>query len=177
MKIFAYGSNMNIGRLRERVPSVIRLTNAFISGYSLICNKVSIDGSSKANIIKTDNLDDAVWGVVFKIADNEKKYLDRGEGLGNGYSETTLNFTDTNNITHEAQVYIADNNSVDNALSPFDWYKQFITTGAEQNELPSEYLEQVKLIDFVVNTNETRRQRNFKISGSGITKSHTINKS
>lgn len=165
MKIFAYGSNMNINRLKERAPSATKLTNAFVSGYSLTCNKVSSDGSSKANIIQTGNTDDKIWGVLFEIDDNEKVNIDLAEGLGNGYNETTLNFIDTNNITQKAQVYIADENSTNNELLPYDWYKQFITTGAEQNELPSEYLEKLKSIEFVVDKNTTRRQKNFEISG------------
>ncbi len=34
MKIFAYGSNMNINRLKERVPSAIKICNASVEGYN-----------------------------------------------------------------------------------------------------------------------------------------------
>jgi gamma-glutamylcyclotransferase len=164
MKIFAYGSNMNIERLKQRVPSATKLTNASIKNYSLTCNKISVDGSSKANIISTDNSDDVVWGVVFEIDDNEKSKLDRAEGLGNGYNQTTINVTDLNNNIHETQVYIADNNSINNELLPYDWYKQFISSGAEQNQLPDDYIEKINSTNFVIDTNEERRQTNLEIA-------------
>lgn len=164
MKIFAYGSNMNINRLRNRVPSATKLTNAFITGYFLTCNKVSTDGSAKANIIKSDNLEDEVWGVIFEIADNEKEHLDRAEGLGKGYTEMKMNFIDLNNINHEAQVYVAENNSINNKLLPFDWYRRYIITGAKENHLPSKYLRKLESLEFVVDANEDRRKKNIEIS-------------
>lgn len=95
MLIFAYGSNMNLNRLTQRVPSAVKFCNVFLPGYKLVCNKVSKkDGSAKANIIKTDNLAELVWGVLFNINSNEKPLLDKAEGLGKGYNEDTLTVSD-----------------------------------------------------------------------------------
>ncbi len=80
MKIFAYGSNMNLNRLKNRVPSAVKISNGFIEGFSLECSKASKDSSGKATVIKTDNKDDLVWGVLFEIDEKEKPQLDRAEG-------------------------------------------------------------------------------------------------
>ncbi len=163
MKIFAYGSNMHLNRLGKRVPSASKISNAFIEGYALACNKISIDKSSKANIVKSDNLEDIVWGIIFEIEDTEKSILDKAEGLGKGYKETTLFFTDINNITHEAQVYIADNEFINNKLKPYDWYKQFILEGAKQNQLPETYIEKIKSLEFEIDKDKARRNQQLKI--------------
>lgn len=37
MRIFAYGSNMNIERLKKRTPSAFKVSNASIQGLLLRC--------------------------------------------------------------------------------------------------------------------------------------------
>ncbi|MCT3944942.1 gamma-glutamylcyclotransferase [Elizabethkingia anophelis] len=161
MKIFAYGSNMNLNRLKERVPSANKLLNVFIKGYTIKCNKISTDGSSKANIIKTSNDDDIVWGVIFDIDNSEKSNLDEYEG---GYNESTLSFLDSENNPHEAQVYIADESTVNEELLPYDWYKEYIVSGAKENDLPQEYIEKLEAINFIEDTNTERRNKNLGVS-------------
>ncbi|MDR2231345.1 MAG: gamma-glutamylcyclotransferase [Flavobacteriaceae bacterium] len=165
MKIFAYGSNMNLDRLKERVPSANKLFNAYIKSYSLRCNKASSDKeSSKANIIKTDNDDDIVWGVMFEIDDSEKPNLDKAKGLGQGYNESILSFLDSENNPQEAQVYIADESAINDDLLPYDWYKEYIVSGAKENNLPKEYIEKLEAIKFIEDTNTERRNKNLGVS-------------
>jgi gamma-glutamylcyclotransferase len=163
MLIFAYGSNMNINRLTQRVPSAVKVTNAFLPGYKLVCNKVSKDGSAKANIIKTDNPVELVWGVLFSININEKSFLDKAEGLGKGYNEDTLTFFDEANNSYAAQIYFADSKAIDNNLFPYDWYKEFIVSGSIQNKLPAEYISQLQSIACIPDHDEERRMKNYAI--------------
>lgn len=163
MKIFAYGSNMNLDRLKKRVPSANKLLNVFIKDYTLKFNKNSKDGSSKANIIKTGNPDDIVWGVIFEIDDSEKANLDKAEGLGKGYNESTLSFLDLQNNSHEAQVYIADESSINEELHPYDWYKEYIVSGAKENDLPKEYIEKLEAINFIEDKDTERRSKNLGV--------------
>ncbi|HFK5562528.1 TPA: TrlF family AAA-like ATPase [Elizabethkingia anophelis] len=160
MKIFAYGSNMNLDRLKERVPSANKLLNVFIKGYTIKCNKISTDGSSKANIIKTSNDDDIVWGVIFDIDNSEKSNLDEYE---QGYNDSILSFLDSENNPHEAQVYIADESAVNEELLPYDWYKEYIVSGAKENNLPKEYIEKLEAIKFIEDSNIERRDKNLSI--------------
>lgn len=163
MLIFAYGSNLNLNRLIKRVPSAVKVTNAFLPGYKLICNKVSKDGSAKANIIKTDVTAKIVWGVLFTIDSKEKPLLDKAEGLDIGYNEDTLTFFDETNNPCTAQVYIADSKAIDNTLLPYDWYKEFIISGAIQNKLPAEYILQLQSITCIRDHDEERRTKNYSI--------------
>lgn len=161
MKIFAYGSNMNLDRLKERVPSANKLLNVFIKGYTIKCNKISTDGSSKANIIKTDNDDNIVWGVIFEIDDSEKSNLDEYE---QGYNDSILSFLDSENSPHEAQVYIAEESAINDDLLPYDWYKEYIVSGAKENDLPQEYVEKLEAINFIEDTDTERRNKNLGVS-------------
>ncbi len=159
MMIFAYGSNMNITRLRARVPSARKTRNVYLPDYTLACNKVSKDGSAKANIVPAENAQ--VWGVIFEIDDAQKGNLDAAEGLGRGYNETTLTFFDENGNEHEAQVYIADPIATDNNLRPYDWYQNYILTGATENDLPQNYIQQLAAIEFDIDRDEERREENM----------------
>ncbi|MBX9783967.1 MAG: hypothetical protein K2X48_11820 [Chitinophagaceae bacterium] len=38
----------------------------------------------------------------------------------------------------ETQMYIADLAAIDNTLHPYDWYKQYVVSGAEENDLPGD---------------------------------------
>lgn len=155
---------MNINRLTQRVPSATKVSNVFLTGYKLMCNKVSRnDGSAKANIEKSDIATDIVWGILFEIDSNEKPLLDKAEGLGKGYNEDCLTFTDENNLNYIAQVYIADSNSINNRLVAYDWYKEFIITGAIQNQLPADYISQLQSIPFIPDPDEKRRSDHYSI--------------
>lgn len=150
MKIFAYGSNMYYRRIKERVSSVKKISNVFIKGYLLSFNKKSIDGSSKANIIYTGDSEDIVWGVLYEISNTDKPKLDRFEGLGKGYEETSMDFTDSENKKHKAKVYIASENDIVENLCPYDWYKKFIVHGASENKFPIKYIEQINLGNYIL---------------------------
>ena len=164
MLIFAYGSNMNLNRLTQRVPSAMKISNVFLPGYKLVCNKVSKkDGSAKANIIKTDNLTEFVWGVLFTIDKTEKTLLDKAEGLGKGYNEDTFIFFDETNNSYVAHVYIADSKAIDNSLLPYDWYKEFIVSGAILNNLPAEYISKLQSITCIRDHDAERRTTNYSI--------------
>ncbi|MBN8836149.1 MAG: gamma-glutamylcyclotransferase [Sphingobacteriia bacterium] len=161
MKIFAYGSNMNIKRLRERVPSATKVCNASIDGYSFAFNKKSKDGSAKGNIEQTDNINDKVWGVVFEIDEKEKEKLDDAEGLGKGYNETMIDVRGTDGQVVKVQVYIADSGAINNSLHPYDWYKEYVVSGAKDNELPEGYIQTLNNFLVTEDMDKERRQKHF----------------
>lgn len=165
MKIFTYGSNMNIGRLRKRVPSATKVCNASLDGFSFAFNKKSKDGSVKGNIVQTNNADDKVWGVVFEIDEKEKEKLDDAEGLGKGYNEIMIDGLDTDGQLIKAQVYIADSAAIDNTLHPYDWYKEYVVSGAKENELPEGYISNLESSQAIEDIDKERRQRHFAAMG------------
>ena len=80
MLYFAYGSNMDVARLRERVSSA-RLTGiSRLDGYRLAFTRRSIRShSGVADIISAPGF--AVMGIAFEVAAAEVDALDRAEGL------------------------------------------------------------------------------------------------
>ena len=101
--------------------------------------------------------------MLFSIDNKEKALLDKAEGLGKGNNEGTLTFLDETNNSYAAQVYIADSDSIDNTLLPYDWYKEFIVSGAIQNKLPAEYILQLQSITCIRDHDEARRTKNYSI--------------
>ena len=86
MKYFAYGSNMLEERLQssKRVPGATFLAIGSVRGYRLRFHKRSTDKSGKCDIVKTDSAEDVVYGVVFKVPEDQLGKLDRAEGVGHG---------------------------------------------------------------------------------------------
>jgi hypothetical protein len=113
--------------------------------------------------MKSDIPGELVWGVLFNIDYNEKSLLDKAEGLGLGYNENTLIFLDQLSNSYSARVYIADSNSINNHLLPFDWYKELIVTGGIQNKLPADYISQLQSFVCVPDPDEARRLKNYSI--------------
>ncbi len=145
MNYFTYGSNMFTYRLEKRVGRVEIIGIGKLQNHTLQFNKVSIDGSLKANILPNDK--EEVYGVVFKINPNKKEELDKAEGLGKGYIEQEF---DVEFLQSEGKIkaftYVA--NAIDNSGNnmPYDWYLELITIGAEEHKLPLEYIDRIKSI-------------------------------
>ena len=102
-------------------------------------------------------------GVLFNIDAKEKTLLNNAEGLGSGYNEETLTFYDEFNNPYSAQVYIADSKAIDNNLLSYDWYKEFIITGAIQNQLSEEHIALLQSIPCASDPDEKRSLKNYSI--------------
>ena len=157
MKYFAYGSNMSHKRLQARVPSAQVMGIAKLHGYSLAWHKVSKDGSGKCDIVKEYSPDNYVWGVLYEIEASDKKYLDRAEGLGNGYDEKMVMIASGSEMI-AATTYFAT--KIDSTLRPYHWYKALVEEGARENALPDEYREKINSQECIEDPDESRAERN-----------------
>ena len=146
IRYFAYGSNMLPERLKERVPSAQVSGHASLPEYVLRFNKLSKDGSVKANIQYTANPSDSVHGVVYELDDGERRLLDRAEGLGKGYEVIEVPVW-TSAGEQEAFTYVADPGAIRDDLKPYSCYKDMIITGAMQNRLPPAYVHKLEAIE------------------------------
>jgi hypothetical protein len=138
---FAYGSNMRTPRLRYRVPGCRFTFVARLPNYKLCFHKRSKDGSAKCNAFRTAEPTDAVIGAVYEIPTNQKPALDREEGLGSGYHEEIVRVLSPKGEKVAVRTYIADGAFIDESLQPYSWYKDFVLAGAEEHQLPPEYVE------------------------------------
>ena len=132
---------MSTPRLRYRVPGCRFAFVARLPNYRLCFHKRSDDGSAKCNAFKTATPTDAVIGAVYEIPTNEKPALDRAEGLGRGYHEEIVRVLSPKGEKITVCTYIADASFIDDSLQPYSWYKDFVLAGAEEHQLPPEYVE------------------------------------
>jgi cation transport regulator ChaC len=139
---FAYGSNMCSKRLKARSVAYKPLgVPAVINDYSLVFNKTSKDGSSKANITSCPGRQ--VWGVLYNISDKDMEALNNAEL---GYKRKRMTIKLESGIEKEAFVYIADWTS-DTPKKPYTWYVRYLVVGAREHKLPAEYIYSLEAIE------------------------------
>lgn len=139
---FAYGSNMSTPRLTARLPSTRVVGVAGLAAHRLMFHKYGGDGTAKCDAFYTGDADDAVLGVVFRIAAREKPALDAVEGLGNGYEIRRVEVAARSGETLQAFTYCATR--IDDALKPLDWYKEHVLFGAREHGLPDAYIRRIE---------------------------------
>jgi hypothetical protein len=162
MNYFSYGSNMSIRRLCVRVPSALRLGVGVLRSHELKFHKVSThDGSAKCDALATGKPDQLVYGVVYRIPEDEKPHLDQAEGLGFGYEQKDVLIEMLDAAAVRAFCYCAT--AIDPGLKPFDWYKEHVLIGARENNLPEVYLLGIESIEAVWDSDTTRRERELSI--------------
>lgn len=142
---FIYGSNLYEEQLKVRLKEIdenyLQKEKCSLKGYEFTYNKRSSkDGSSKANIIKTEK--GTVKGIAILILENKldefkKKWED-------GYNKEEVNIQTENNInknskdTFKAYTFISNNLTT---VPPSDEYVNIIIKGAHENNLSQEYIE------------------------------------
>lgn len=136
---------MSSRRLTGRVSSARAISVGTLNGHKLKFHKKSKYGSAKCDAFYTKNSNDVVYGVVFEIALSEKAALDDKEGLGNGYDEKHVTVISITGEEYEVVTYHATN--VDETLKPCDWYKEHVLRGAQENGLPSDYVEEIMAVE------------------------------
>ena len=154
MKYFAYGSNMSVLRLQERVPSALRVGIFLLNEHRLCFHKASNDGSAKCDAQQTNNINDVVIGALFEIDKNEKKYLDSAEGLGYGYDEKIVKVLNYSGEAFEALTYYAI--KTDPTLKPYSWYLNHVITGANEINMPAHYLDTIQSIECIEDPDQIR---------------------
>ncbi len=139
MHYFAYGSNMSLSRLRERVPSAEILGCFTLNNHDLRFHKSSKDGSGKCDAFFTSDSDSVIYGVLFRIDPAEKSALDRAEGLGYGYETKEVTVTARDGTSVTAITYVAT--KIDKNLKPYSWYVNHVLIGAKESSLPQDYID------------------------------------
>lgn len=156
---FAYGSNMFVPRLRDRVPSAVVIGVYTLPEHQLKFHKRSDkDGSGKCDVFFTGDENDFVVGILFEIDGGEEKVLDKFEGLGKGYEKKNVTVANADGENETAFTYYADKKCIDESLRPLHWYKQHVLAGAIENGLPDDYVEKIESVADVFDADEKRAQ-------------------
>jgi hypothetical protein len=95
---------------------------------------------------------------MWDVPDDEIPKLDKHEGVGYGYLKTTCRFL-VDGDERDVLVYVADSDYVDEALVPYKWYFDLVVAGAEQNNLPRDYLSALRAVPFTRDPEPDRKTR------------------
>lgn len=169
MKYFAYGSNMSLARLQERVPSAVRHGVFTLVGHQLRFHMESDDGSGKCDAYQTNNEEDVVIGALFDMHEDDKVYLDRAESLGSGYDAKTVIVRNNLGETFEALIYFAI--KINSSLKPYGWYLNHVVIGAIEMNLPAQYTDIIQATKSIedLDTNRDAKQRSIYPNHSRMT--------
>ena len=131
MKYFAYGSNMDPDRMRERGVNFLKREHAILEGWRLEFNKVSSRNPEEgyANIVKDEN--SVVEGILYEIDDLDLKILDRYEGYPSHYERIKVVVRMDNGENVEAVTYIAKPDKVKDGLKPSREYLNHLLKGCD----------------------------------------------
>lgn len=149
----AYGSNMLVRRIEERLGGCRLLGAASASGLSLRFHKRGRDGSGKCDAFFTEHGGDVLHGVVYELSEQQRATLDRFEGAG--YEPRDL-VVDSAGGELEVYTYVARADHIDPVLRPFPWYKSIVLAGALANGLPASYVEHLREVETVPDVDAQR---------------------
>ncbi|MDR3557847.1 MAG: gamma-glutamylcyclotransferase [Syntrophobacteraceae bacterium] len=145
---FAYGPNMNalqIGRLcsKPKVVTIARLPDYRVGffGYSPVW-----DGAQES-VVREPGHD--VWGVVYKLSPSDKESLDASQDVrmdGNGnYFHYPARVDGVDGRTYTVLFYKKD--ILGKPEKPSRPYLDIIVSGAEEKQLPAEYVQELRAIE------------------------------
>ena len=97
-------------------------------------------------------------GVVFDIEEHQISELDKHEGVGHGYSRKQRRFT-ISRVEYNVLMYVADADYINDALVPYKWYFDLVVAGAEQHNLPRDYLAGLCAVPYVRDPKPDRETR------------------
>ncbi len=126
---FAYGSNMNPGRMEARGMQVLDACPGRLPGYRLVFDKRAADrdGISYANIRWSPGA--VVEGVLYRLVDHgEIARMDAFEGTPRLYSREIFNIVSAGR-PQPAWVYVANRAMLTEGLRPADWYLEHLLQG------------------------------------------------
>lgn len=143
MRYFAYGSNMDPQRMKEREIGFSERIPAVLKGYSLKFNKVSVHNPRKcfANIVA--DAKGTVEGVLYEIPDADLEKLDECEGYPKEYDHLKIKVS-TATGEKEAIAYIACPDKIKEGLKPDKEYIAHLL--AAKDTLSEEYYRKIESV-------------------------------
>ncbi|XP_048881402.1 gamma-glutamylcyclotransferase-like [Brienomyrus brachyistius] len=153
---FAYASNLLKERLRLNSPSAVFNSTGKLKGYALkfglwgdLMNNETVWQGGVATV--EEQKDSEVWGVIWKINSEDRRNLDKQEGVDRGlYRPLEVN---VNTTYGEIPCHLYRMNNFTSKV-PSPQYKQVLCMGAEQNGLPLDYVKKLCTLE-TNNSNST----------------------
>jgi len=131
MKYFAYGSNMDPEKMRERGIGFSQRARAILKDYRLEFNKKASHNPREgyANIVSFQK--GIVEGIVYEIRDADLAEVDRFEGYPNHYNRIDVKLLLKHGQAVNAVTYIACPNKVRDGLKPSREYLDHLMAGRD----------------------------------------------
>ncbi len=92
--------------------------------------------------MRTDAPDDVIWGVVYEVDHQGWQEIDEGQ-RAHGYREERVTVVGPDGAEHDASVYVARAEMIDESLLPKRAYRDPIVTAARASGLPANYVDQL----------------------------------
>jgi len=135
---FAYGSNLNMGQMMNRVGEWTVCKRAMAKGYKLVFNVQSRRwGGLAANLVRTYEVDDTVYGAIYHILSKQLDVLTQYERVA-----PTDVCVEADGDTTIARAYIFRNSREPG--KPPDAYLEVMLAGLRQHGYPEETVGKVK---------------------------------
>jgi gamma-glutamylcyclotransferase len=162
IRYLAYGSNLLPARIAARLDSFVTLGTTALPGWRLCFHKMGADGSGKCNLIVDPGA--IAYGAVYELSLSDKTRLDTIEGVGNGYSDQSIEL----DAFGPAWVYLAEPSHINERLFPYDWYHAFVLYGAKHHLFPEDYINGIMDVACVPDEDTSRRAENTAILNTPI---------
>ena len=147
---------ISVAWFQKRIASAEPLDTYELHGYRLEFNKIGDDDSSKANAVYTGNPEDSIWGVVYHVAEEDRDTLEKGyNSRKQGYVKQHIT-VEVDYLPHQAFMFVARENFIDENLKPYSWYVFHILHGAMSADFPEEYVEMLQNIATITDTDIQR---------------------
>lgn len=138
---FAYGSNMDVEQLKERIGNSFDILGpAVLKDYVLKFNKISVRRGGCANIEPAKG--EEVWGILFKLNEEQIKKLDVYEGAPTHYRRVNVKVQTEKGEELEAVTYVACEEFKREGLRPSEDYLKHLLSAKEM--LPESYIKKLK---------------------------------
>lgn len=136
-RYFAYGSNMSQQQILDRCPGASREGVGTLKGHRLaFTRRGSYRPGGVASVVPAGD-DESVYGVVWKISDDDLSELDRIEDP-DAYARRTMTIELLSGNSVESEVYVAFHQ--EDHIPPSPAYLDLIICGAIEAALPGEYI-------------------------------------
>lgn len=139
---FAYASNMDRTQMKQRGGDPAEARVARLDNHELNFEKVARGGTGTGNLVPAEG--QVVYGVLYRVTGQQLRTLDRFEGVPDHYRRSQVTVTDEQGNKIAAQVYLA--RKVRKGLKPDRIYLQHILQGAQEHNLPADYIQQLKKV-------------------------------
>lgn len=135
MLYFAYGSNMDPERMRERCPGARALGAARLPDHRLIFTRESLLGGGVASVEPSPG--DETWGALWDITALDEQALDEYEGVDRGAYRKAVAGVEIEGRRETAMIYVA---ATRRARRPSRRYLDGLVRGARTHGLPAGYV-------------------------------------